>query len=157
MNKKVNSIENLRFLLLVIFIDFDLLSLFSLFYGATDKSTTIYDFNFPTKKGKRPWQGQTRKWSAAFFKAIKTVVIDRQHCCFSCYSYLCCYCFWPSFSEQSSRCQFHQHFISAFLVRKCFAQLFSSYVLALAKVQKHFFSKNSFFLMKLTTGKPISQ
>jgi len=33
----------------------------------------------------------------------------------------------------NAKCQFHQHFMHAFFVRKCFAQLFSSYVLALAK------------------------
>jgi len=37
-------------------------------------------------------------------------------------------------------CQFHQHFTGTFFVRKCFAQLFSSYVLA--KVWKHFHTKN---------------
>jgi len=31
---------------------------------------------------------------------------------------------------ENSRCQFHQHFARAFFVRKCFAQLFSSYILA---------------------------
>ncbi len=50
------------------------------------------------------------------------------------------------------RGQFHQHFARTFLVRKCFAQLFSSYVLALAKGfrrKKHFRTKKT--LMKLTT------
>ncbi len=42
------------------------------------------------------------------------------------------------------RCQFHQHFTQAFFVQKCFAQLFSSYILALAKgfqEKKHFRTK----------------
>jgi len=41
--------------------------------------------------------------------------------------------------------QFHQHFTCTFFIRKCFAQLFSSYVLALAKgfrQNKHFRTKN---------------
>jgi hypothetical protein len=41
-----------------------------------------------------------------------------------------------------TRCQFRQHFTCALLVQKCFAQLFSSYVLALGKVQKRFRTKN---------------
>ncbi len=43
-------------------------------------------------------------------------------------------------------CQFHQHFICVFFVRKCFSQLFSSYVLALAKgfwQKKHNRTKNT--------------
>jgi len=34
-------------------------------------------------------------------------------------------------------------FYSRLFVKKCFAQLFSSYILALAKVQKHFHTKNT--------------
>jgi len=41
-----------------------------------------------------------------------------------------------------SWCQFYWHFTRAFFVQKCFMQLFSTYVLALAKVQKHFRMKN---------------
>jgi len=40
------------------------------------------------------------------------------------------------------RCQFHQHFTHAFFVQKCLEQLFSSYILALAKIQKKL-SKNA--------------
>ncbi len=41
----------------------------------------------------------------------------------------------------STRCQFHQRFTYKFFVRKCFAQFFSGYVLALAKGRKHFHMK----------------
>jgi len=43
----------------------------------------------------------------------------------------------------TARCQFHQHFTRTFFVRMCLAQLFSSNVLALAKVQNHFCTKNA--------------
>jgi len=49
-------------------------------------------------------------------------------------------------SSQHIKRQFHQHFTSAFFVRKQIEQLFSSYVLALAKgfwQKKHFRTKNA--------------
>jgi hypothetical protein len=41
-----------------------------------------------------------------------------------------------------SRSQFHQHSIRTFYVRKCFAQLFSSYILALEFLSPNFCTKN---------------
>jgi hypothetical protein len=40
--------------------------------------------------------------------------------------------------EKLSSGQFHQHFTHAFFEQKSLWQLFSSYILALGKVQKHF-------------------
>jgi hypothetical protein len=51
------------------------------------------------------------------------------------------------FKSGSTRCQFHQHFRCTFFVRKCFAQLFSSYSLALAKG----FWQKSTFVQKMCT------
>jgi len=45
-------------------------------------------------------------------------------------------------------CQFHQHFMRAFFVRKCFAQLFSSYVLV--KKALSYEKRTLKMLMKLT-------
>jgi len=53
---------------------------------------------------------------------------------------------WSTWASESSieaytYSQIYQHFTWALFVPKCFAQLFSSYVLALAKVWKHFCTK----------------
>ncbi len=74
---------------------------------------------------REPWENPTRPAS------IRKTKIYKQ-CLFSQYlSYF-----------NHSRSQFHQRFTSDFFVQKSFCQLFSSYILALAKVLKHFCTKN---------------
>jgi len=56
------------------------------------------------------------------------------------------------------RCQFHQHFMLVFFVRKCIVQLFSSYSLAFIFWRKRFGTKSSFtMLMKFTPGGQFHQ
>jgi len=50
--------------------------------------------------------------------------------------------------KRESWCQVHRHFTRAFFVRKCFAQLFSTYILALFFLAKAAHK----ILMKLTIG-----